>query len=77
MSRETAAPRSRYRRNRRPQEQMDLFTGDQRDGAIGAPAWPELPPEARAAATGLMKLLILAHAAQAATGPSKEAGHDL
>jgi len=77
MSRETAAPRSRYRRNRRPQEQMDLFTGDQRDGAIGAPAWPELPPEARAAVTGLMKLLILAHTARAATAPSKEAGHDL
>jgi len=56
---------------------MDLFTGDQRYGAIGAPAWPELPPEARAAVTGLMKLLILAHTAQAATAPSKEAGHDL
>jgi hypothetical protein len=56
---------------------MDLFTDDRRDGAIGAPAWPELPPEARAAVTGLMKLLILAHTAQAATAPSKEAGHDL
>ena len=77
MSRETSAPRCRNQRDRRPQKQMDLFAGDQRDGAIGAPSWSNLPPEARAMATGLMKLLILAHATQAATTPAKEADHDL
>src|SRR5246500_3206199 len=35
------------------------------NGAIGAPAWPELPAEARAALTSLMTRLILDHAATA------------
>ena len=76
MSREMSAPRCRYQRDRRPQEQMDLFAGEQRDGASGAPSWPQLPPEARAATTSLMKLLILAHATRAATAPAKEGDHD-
>ena len=44
--------------------QMDLFKTDQPDGVIGAPAWPELPVEARAALTGLMTQLILQHAGE-------------
>jgi hypothetical protein len=56
---------------------MDLFKSDQPDGAIGAPAWPELPLEARAALTSLMTQLILAHAGKTATPPARETGHDL
>jgi hypothetical protein len=47
------------------------------NGAIGAPAWPELPAEARAALTSLMTQLILDHAAMTATPPAKEVDHDL
>jgi hypothetical protein len=47
------------------------------DGAIGAPAWPELPLEARAALTSLMTQLILDHAGKTATPPARETGHDL
>ena len=57
--------------------QMDLFKSDQPDGAIGAPAWPELPLEARAALTSLMTQLILHHAGKTATPPARETGHDL
>ena len=72
MSRETAMPGSGYRHNRQPrQQQMDLI------GAINAPAWPELPAEARAAVTSLMTQLMLYHAATMATPPAKEVDHDL
>ena len=57
--------------------QMDLFKSDQPDGAIGAPAWPELPLEARAALTSLMTQLFLDHAGKTATPPAKETCHDL
>jgi len=79
MSRETAMPGSGYRHNRqsRPQQQMDLFGNNQSNGAIGAPAWPELPAEARAALTSLMTQLILDHAATTATPRTKEVDHDL
>ena len=79
MSRETAMPGSGYRHNRqpRPQQQMDLFGSGPSNGAIGAPAWPELPAEARAALTSLMTRLILDHAATTATPRAKEADHDL
>ena len=79
MSRETAMPRSGYRHNRRPrlQQQMDLFGGGLANGAIGAPAWRELPAEARAALMSLMTQLILHHAVTTATPPAKEVGHDL
>ncbi|MGY4334730.1 hypothetical protein ACVWWG_009198 [Bradyrhizobium sp. LB7.2] len=79
MTRETATPGSGYRHNRRsrPQRQMDLFGSDLSHDAIGAPAWPELPAEARAALTRLMTQLILDHAATTATPPAKEAGHAL
>jgi hypothetical protein len=45
--------------------------------AIGAPAWPDLPAEARVALTSLMTQLILDHASTTATPPAKEIGHDL
>ena len=79
MSRKSATPRSGYRRNRqpRPQQQMDLFGSVLLNGAIGAPAWSELPAEARAALTSLMTQLILDHAAATATPRAKEVGHDL
>ena len=79
MSRETAMPGSGYRHNRqpRPQQQMDLFGSGPSNGAIGAPAWPELPAEARAALTSLMTQLILDHAATTATPRAKEVDHDL
>ena len=81
MSRQTAMPKSKYRHNRQahtqPQPQMDLFGSGLSNGAIGAPAWPELPAEARAALTSLMTQLILDHAAMTATPPAKEVDHDL
>jgi hypothetical protein len=36
---------------------MDLFGSGLSNGAIGAPAWPELPADARAALTSLMTQL--------------------
>jgi hypothetical protein len=77
MSREKAMPGSRYRRNRQPQHQMDLFGSSLSNDAIGAPGWPELPAEARAALTSLMTQLILDHVATTATPSAKEVGHDL
>ena len=77
MSSQTAMPRSGYRHNRRPRlQQMDLFGGGL-NSAIGAPAWAELPAEARAALTSLMTRLILGHAATTATPRMKEVSHDL
>ena len=63
--------------NRGRSTQMDLFGSGLSNGAIGAPAWPELPAEARAALTSLMTQLILDHAAMTATPPAKEVDHDL
>ena len=79
MSRQTAMPGSGYRHNRQPrsQQQMDLFGSGLSNGAIGAPAWPELPAEARAALMSLMTQLILDHAATTATLRAKEISHDL
>ena len=80
MSRVTTNSGKGYRHNRQPrpqQQQMDLFGTDLSNGAIGAPAWPELPAEARAALTNLITQLILDHAATTATPPAKEIGHDL
>ena len=78
MSRERTMPGSGYRYNiqPRPHQPMDLF-GSDLSNAIGAPAWPELPAEARAALTNLMTQLILDHAARTATPRAKEVGHDL
>jgi hypothetical protein len=56
---------------------MDLFGDGLSNSAIGAPAWAELPAEARAALTSLMTRLILDHAATTATPRAKEVDHDL
>ena len=79
MSRQTTMPGSGYRHNQqqRPQQQMDLFGSGLSNDASGAPAWPELPAEARAALTSLMMQLILDHAATTATPRAKEVDHDL
>src|SRR6266850_8347786 len=79
MSRQAAMPGSGYRHNRQPrsQQQMDLFGSGLSNGAIGAPAWPELPAEARAALMSLMTQLILDHAETTATPRAKEVSHDL
>src|ERR1700675_4257520 len=55
--------RIRHNRRSRPQHQIDLFGNGLSNDASGAPAWPELPAEARAALTSLMMQLILDHAA--------------
>jgi hypothetical protein len=49
----------------------------QSNGAVGVPAWPELPAEARATLMSLMTQLILDHAATTATPRAKEVSHDL
>ena len=79
MSRQMAMPGSGYRHDRqpRPQQQMDLFGSGLSNGAMGAPAWPELPAEARATLMSLMTQLILDHAATTATPRAKEIDHDL
>ena len=59
-----------------PAASEDLFGSGLSNDATGAPAWPELPAEARAALTSLMTQLILDHAATTATPPAKEVGHD-
>jgi hypothetical protein len=56
---------------------MDLFGSGLSSGAMGAPAWPELPAEARATLMSLMTQLILDHAATTATPRAKEVDHDL
>jgi len=56
---------------------MDLFGSGLSNGATHAPAWSELPAEARAALTSLMTRLILNHAATTAMPCAKEVDHDL
>ena len=65
MSRVTRNTGKEYRHNRRsrPQHQIDLFGNGLSNDASGAPAWPELPAEARAVLTSLMTQLIIDHAA--------------
>jgi hypothetical protein len=77
MSRRTAMPGSGYSRQPRLQQQTDLFRRGLSNGVIGAPAWPELPAEARAALMSLMTQLILDHAATTTTPRAKEVSHDL
>ena len=79
MSRETTNSGKGYRHNRRsrPQHQIDLFGNGLSNVATGAPAWPELPAEARAVLTSLMTQLILDYAATTATPRAKEVDHDL
>ena len=79
MSRQMAMPGDGYRQNRqpRPQQQMDLFVSGLSNGVMGAPAWSELPAQARASLMSLMTQLILDHAATTATPRAKEVSHDL
>jgi hypothetical protein len=78
MSRQMAMPGNEYRHNRQPRpQQMDLFGSGLSNGTMGAPAWPELPAEARATLMSLMTQLILDHAATTATPLAKEVSHDL
>ena len=76
MSRVTTNSGKGYRHNRRSRQQH-LFGSGLSNDATGAPAWPELPAEARAALTSLMTQLILDHAAATATPRAKEVDHDL
>ena len=79
MSRVTTNSEKGYRHHRqlRPRHQIDLFGSGLSNDATGAPAWPELPAEVRAALTSLMTQLILDHVATTATPRAKEADHDL
>jgi hypothetical protein len=79
MSRVTTNSGKAYRHNPRPrpQHQIDLFRSGLSNDASGAPAWLELPAEARAALTSLMMQLILDYAATTATPRAKEVDHDL
>src|SRR6202008_4800346 len=79
MSRVTRNLEKGYRHNRRlrRQHQIDLFGSGLSNDATGAPAWPEVPAEARAALTGLMTRLMLHHAATPATTRAKEVDPDL
>jgi hypothetical protein len=56
---------------------MDLFGVGLSNSALGAPAWSELPAEARAALTSLMTQLILGHAATTARPRTNEVSHEL
>jgi hypothetical protein len=79
MSRVTTNSGKGYRHNRRSrlQHQIDLFGSGLSNDATGAPAWSELPAQARAALTSLMTQLILDHAARTETPRAKEVGHDI
>ena len=68
--------RSMHERRRKP-EQMDLFGSGQSSIAVGAPTWPDLPPETQRALTRLMARLLVEHADKSQTAPTTGAGHDL
>ena len=73
-----SAQRSRSIEDRRRKvPQMDLFANGQSSGAIGAPAWAELPAEAQGMLTRLMAQLILEHADKSETAAMTEVDHDL
>jgi hypothetical protein len=73
-----SAQRSRSVEDRRRKvPQMDLFANGQSSGAIGAPAWAELPPVVQGMLTRLMAQLILEHADKSKTVTMTEVDHDL
>jgi hypothetical protein len=73
-----SAQRSRCIEDRRRKvPQMDLFANGQSSGAIGAPAWAELPAEVQGMLTKLMAQLILEHADKSKTAAMTEVDHDL
>jgi hypothetical protein len=57
--------------------QRELFEANPPDSVASAPAWPELPVEARAALIGLMVQLMLQHAATSPTPTERETGRDV
>jgi delta 1-pyrroline-5-carboxylate dehydrogenase len=78
MPQRTATRRSEGWRGSHPtHRQWDLFEVNLPDSVVSAPAWPELPVEARAALTGLMVELMLQHAAKSLTPTEREAGRDV
>jgi hypothetical protein len=56
---------------------MDLFVSSLSNGVMGAPAWSELPAQARVSLMSLMTQLILDHAATTAMPRTNEVSHDL
>jgi hypothetical protein len=78
MSGKTATSVNRRRHDQQPRlRQMDLFRAATVDSAIGAPAWQELPAEARSMLTSLIAQLNFDHAGKTVAAPAREAGHDL
>ena len=78
MPQKTATRRSVCRQGSQPtHRQRDLFGANLPDSVVSAPAWPELPVEARAALTGLMVQLMLQHAAKSPTPTERKAGRDV
>ena len=75
MARKTRASAIGNQRKRRlAPQQMELFAARI---AGGAPAWPDLPKDAREALVGLMTRLILEHARTTAMPTMRlGAGHD-
>ena len=78
MPQKTVTRRSEGRQGSHPtHRQWDLFGANLPDNVVSAPAWPELPMEARAALTGLMVQLMLQHATTSPTPTEREAGRDV
>ena len=57
--------------------QLELFADDRRIAMVKTPEWADLPPDARAALTRLMTMLILEHVAKNRVGRRQEAGDEL
>ena len=68
-----AMPAKRKLRQRNRSQQIDLFVGGT---PTRAPAWRDLPEEARGVLTALMARLILEHAQIGSEASPTEAGHD-
>ena len=78
MPQRTATRRSEGRQGSHPtHRQWDLFGANLPDSVVSAPAWPELPMEARAALTGLMVQLMLQHATTSPPPTERETGRDV
>ncbi len=74
MSVKATTPAIMHRQNRRSSlQQMDLFRAGVADGA---PAWTELPEDARDALVSLMTQLLLKHARTSPAPSEAEAVHD-
>ena len=77
MPQRTATRRSEGRQGSHPtHRQWDLFGANLPDSVVSAPAWPELPMEARAALTGCLLQLLLQLAAMGLPPPARAAGRE-